>query len=63
MEETPWGDLKGKPLDQRGLATRLRQYDVKPRILWFGSKQARGYVRADLEEVWLRYLPRQPEKA
>jgi hypothetical protein len=30
MDEAPWGDLNGKPLDDRGLAARLRKYGVKP---------------------------------
>jgi hypothetical protein len=30
IEESPWGDLRGKPLDARGLAQRLRPYDIKP---------------------------------
>jgi hypothetical protein len=29
IEEAPWADLKGKPLDSRGLAKLLREYDVK----------------------------------
>jgi hypothetical protein len=44
LPEAPWSDLKGKPLNDRGLALRLRQYGVK-------SKQVRivlkGYERAD----------------
>ena len=33
MPEAPWADLKGKPLDPRGLATRLRQYGIAPKTL------------------------------
>src|SRR5262249_53933170 len=28
LPEAPWADLKGKPLDERGLAVRLRQFSV-----------------------------------
>src|SRR5262245_26102669 len=28
LPETPWGDLKGKPISDRVLAKRLRQYGV-----------------------------------
>jgi len=56
IEEAPWGDLKGKPLNPRGLATRLKQYGVKAEVLWFGSRQARGYRASDLKEPWSRYL-------
>ena len=31
--EAPWGDLRGKPLNDRGLATRLRRYDVVPKLV------------------------------
>jgi hypothetical protein len=60
IEEAPWGDLKGKPLDPRGLARQLKQYDVKPEVLWFGTKQERGYRASDFAEAWARYLPQSP---
>ena len=60
LEESPWGDLRGKPLDVRGLANRLKQYDVKPKVIRFGSGTARGYSRADLVELWGRYLHSTP---
>jgi hypothetical protein len=63
LEESPWGDLKGKPLDERGLARLLRQYDIKPRTVRIGEETAKGYARADLEDVWLRYLPPAPAKS
>src|SRR5262245_14161537 len=31
IQEAPWNDLKGKPLNDRGLAYRLREYGVKSR--------------------------------
>jgi len=30
LDEAPWGDLKGKPLDPRKLARFLRDYGIKP---------------------------------
>jgi hypothetical protein len=57
LEESPWSDLKGKPLDERGLAYRLRQYGVKPRTIRVGSTTPRGYVKADLLDLWARYTP------
>jgi Protein of unknown function (DUF3631) len=64
LQESPWGDLKGKPLDERGLAYRLRQYGVKSKTVRIGSSTPKGYTRADLHDVWLRYLPAQaPETA
>jgi Protein of unknown function (DUF3631) len=58
LSEAPWNDLKGKPLNDRGLAFRLREYGVKSRTLNLGGEsRAKGYDRADLHDVWQRYLP------
>lgn len=57
IEEAPWGDLKGREIDARGLAWRLSKYGVKPKILRIGEDVARGYARDDLWDVWERYLP------
>jgi hypothetical protein len=59
-EEAPWGDLRGKPLDVRTLARRLRPYGVKPHVIRLGDATARGYERADFEDAWGRYV-RTPE--
>jgi Protein of unknown function (DUF3631) len=50
LNESPWNDLKGKPLNDRGLAQRLRQYEIKPKVLTDGSH--RGYKREDLNDAW-----------
>jgi hypothetical protein len=60
LPESAWGDLRGKPLDPRGLSIRLRKYEVKPKQLRIGEKNIRGYERADLEDPWIRYLPAEP---
>ncbi|MGI8752147.1 MAG: DUF3631 domain-containing protein [Acidimicrobiales bacterium] len=57
LEEAPWGDLRGKPLDARGLARRLRPYGVRSKNIREGEHQAKGYERADLTDAWARYLP------
>ncbi len=57
LDESPWGDLRGKPLTDRGLAARLRPYKVKPKTLRIGDKTPRGYERADFAEAWERYTP------
>jgi hypothetical protein len=31
IDEAPWGDIKGKPLTDRGLAERLRPYSITGR--------------------------------
>lgn len=58
IEESPWGDLRGHELDAKGLAARLRKYDVAPTAI--NPKDAptyRGYVSAELKDAWHRYLP------
>jgi hypothetical protein len=61
LDESPWADLKGKPLNDRGLAARLRPYDVRPKVVRIGDATPRGYVRADLHDAWLRYLGPPPD--
>jgi len=57
MDEAPWGDLKGKPMDSRGLAGRLKKYGVKSKTVRIGESTPKGYTREDLFDVFSRYLP------
>ena len=41
LPESPWGDIRGKPLDERGLAKRLKLYGVKPRTIRIGNTTPR----------------------
>ena len=64
LDEAPWGDLKGKPLEARALARLLRPYDIKPTNLRRLEGIVKGYRREDLHDAWLRYLgPRADESA
>jgi len=63
LPESPWGDIHGKPLDERGLARRLRAYAIRPKTMRKGATTPRGYNRADFEDAWRRYLPPSPEKS
>jgi hypothetical protein len=56
MDDAPWAELRGKPLDARGLARRLAKYEVKPRTVRVGDRTSKGYARADLQDPWSRYL-------
>lgn len=60
MPEAPWNDLRGKPLNERGLAQRLRPYGVKPKVIRVGEATPRGYTRESLHDPWLAYLPPSP---
>jgi phage/plasmid primase-like uncharacterized protein len=62
MEEAPWGDLKGKPLDSRRLAQFLRPYGVSPKNIRFHNDIVKGYSAQDLFDPWQRYLPPPPKE-
>jgi hypothetical protein len=62
LDESPWSDLKGKPLNARGLAVRLQQYGVKRKLVRIDEWVGRGYARADLADAWSRYLPPLPAR-
>lgn len=57
IEESPWADLRGKPLEARGLSNLLRQYGIKPRNVYVRERTSpKGYKRADLVDAWNRYV-------
>jgi Protein of unknown function (DUF3631) len=57
LEESPWGDLKGKSLDSRRLSILLRPYGVVSRQVRIGEQNQRGYTHESLWDAWVRYLP------
>ncbi len=68
LEDSPWADTGGRPLDARGLAKRLGEYvtddnqPVKARSIRTGDGVVKGYYAGDLADAWLRYCPPPPEK-
>ena len=56
-DESPWKDIRGKPLDDRGLASRLRHYGIKSKTVRVEGRTAKGYAAADFADSWNRYLP------
>lgn len=62
LEESPWGSIRGKALDARGLANRLRRYDVKSKTIRVGQSTPKGYTAEDLTDSWERYL-QSPDKS
>ncbi|MEV7346990.1 DUF3631 domain-containing protein [Streptomyces sp. NPDC093544] len=66
LEDAPWADLNGKPLDNRRLSKMLTEYmtaDNEP----IGSRNIRtaggvlkGFFTKDLEDAWARYCPPPP---
>ena len=57
IDEAPWGDMRGKPITDRGLARLLNGYAIKPKLVRTGGDVARGYAREDFHDAWKRYLP------
>lgn len=57
LDESPWGDLRGKPIDARGLARRVKKYGVRPADHRFDDAVLKGYRREDFHDAWTRYLP------
>lgn len=56
MEEAPWGNLRGQPLDARNLSRLLNQYGVRSKTVRMGDENAKGYDRRDLDAAFSRYL-------
>ena len=58
LEEAPWGDLRGKPLDARRLAKYLGEYGVKSTTIRTDiNSTPKGYRVEELLDAWIRYLP------
>ncbi|CAG7637708.1 DUF3631 domain-containing protein [Actinacidiphila bryophytorum] len=67
MDEAPWADMNGKPLDARGLSRMLREYmtadnaPIAARNIKSGTSVMKGYYATDLYDAWQRYCPPPPE--
>jgi hypothetical protein len=57
LDEAPWGDMFGKPIDSRRLAKMLGKYGAHPKVVRIGDTTPRGYTREALSDLWRRYLP------
>ncbi|WP_078900730.1 DUF3631 domain-containing protein [Streptomyces sp. SBT349] len=67
LDEAPWADIGGKPLNPRGLSKMLREYmtadnaPIAARNIKTGGSVMKGYYAADLADAWQRYCPPPPE--
>ncbi|MER6474465.1 DUF3631 domain-containing protein [Streptomyces collinus] len=67
LDDAPWADLHGKPLDNRRLSRMLAEYmtaDNEPiasRNIKTAGSVLKGYYAADLHDAWARYCPPPPE--
>lgn len=58
IEDAPWGNLKGEPIDSRYLARTLKKYDIATgQNIRDGKEVFKGYLRKDFQDAWDRYLP------
>ena len=57
LDAAPWADLKGQPLDARGLARLLDPYDITPAKVKVAGRALQGYRAEHLADAWTRYLP------
>lgn len=66
LDEAPWADMSGRPLDSRTLAKLLGEYmtgantPIKARNIKTGGGVLKGYYAADLHDAWQRYCPPPP---
>ncbi|MCX4859026.1 DUF3631 domain-containing protein [Streptomyces canus] len=67
LDDAPWADLHGKPLDNRRLSKMLAEYmtaDNEPitsRNIKTAGRVLKGYAATDLHDAWQRYCPPPPE--
>ncbi|MEU8622042.1 DUF3631 domain-containing protein [Streptomyces sp. NPDC048623] len=63
LDEAPWADLDGKPLDSRRLSKMLGEYmtsdntPIKARNIKTAGTVLKGYYAIDLHDAWQRYCP------
>ncbi|MYS24681.1 Protein of unknown function [Streptomyces sp. DvalAA-14] len=69
MDEAPWADVDGKPLNSRLLSKHLAEYvtadnqPIKARNIRLGGGVVKGYYATDLRDAWARYCPPPPGKS
>jgi hypothetical protein len=66
LEEAPWADFHGKPLNARTLSTELGTYGVRVKAFKKNGTTVKGYVidgENGLADAWARYLPANQQAA
>lgn len=56
LEEAPWADWFGRPLSASKLNRLLHDFAIRSRVVRFGDRTAKGFVREQFEDAWARYL-------
>ncbi|MGV9715176.1 DUF3631 domain-containing protein [Rhodococcus pyridinivorans] len=65
IEESPWGDMHGKQIDPRRLASMLKKYGVRSGQIRIGERTVKGYTATGengFHDAWKRYLPSEAGK-
>jgi len=60
IDEAPWGDMHGKQIDPRRLASLLKKYGVRSAQIRIGDRTVKGYSVGGVNgfhDAWKRYLP------
>jgi hypothetical protein len=63
LDDAPWADLDGKPLDNRRLSRMLGEYmtadnePIRSRNIRTAGGVLKGFVATDLDDAWARYCP------
>lgn len=58
METSPWGNIKGEPIDSRFLAKVLGKYDIPTsNTIRISGQLVKGYQTKHLYDAFERYLP------
>ncbi|NBM20145.1 DUF3631 domain-containing protein [Streptomyces sp. GC420] len=63
LDDAPWADLDGKPLDNRRLSRMLSEYmtadnePIRSRNIRTAGGVLKGFHAVDLEDAWARYCP------
>jgi len=55
--DAPWGDLYGKAINPRKLASLLKPYGIKSQKIKVDGKSLQGYRRESFWDAWERYVP------
>ena len=57
VTKSPWRDIRGKELDDRGLGKRLKPYGIRSRDVRIGTDRHKGFTIEDFHDAWRRLLP------
>jgi putative DNA primase/helicase len=61
LDGRPWAEAsKGRPLTSHHLGRLLKRFDIRPGTIRLDNGSTpKGYKRADFEDAWARYVPRE----